>query len=64
MEGIVTTQQKYNQWKVFHKGGDITIESTNKMSPQQALKHFKCAVGVIGVEEHCSESDIVCGEIG
>ena len=52
MEGIVTTQQKYNQWKVFHKGGDITIESTNKMTPQQALKHFKCAVGVIGVEEN------------
>ncbi len=51
MEDIVTYQLKYNQWKVFHKGGDITIESTDRMTPQQALKHFKSAIGVIGILE-------------
>ena len=48
----VSFSTKGKKFKVFHKGGKVTIEHTEKrMTTDEAMKVFKKAVGVILLEE-------------
>ena len=49
MKEEVTLKEKFTKWKVFRKGGE-SVETTNPMTPSQALKYFK-ATGVIGLNK-------------
>ena len=43
-------KEKFSVWNVFYDGGMIkTLKTDIKMTPTEALKHFKKAICVIGV---------------
>ncbi len=50
MNEEVTLQEKFSAWMVTKPNGLARVEYTDKaMTPNQALKHFKDASGVMGL---------------
>ena len=50
MNEEVTLQEKFTAWMVTSNDGLSRVKYTDKsMTPQQALKHFKDASGVMGL---------------
>ena len=46
----VTREERFGKWNVFYDGGKIeTLATHKKMTPAEALKHFKKAICVKGV---------------
>ena len=46
----VSREEKFSKWNVFYDGGKIeTLATHKKMTPAEALKHFKKAICVKGV---------------
>jgi hypothetical protein len=46
----VTREERFNKWNVFYDGGKIeTLRTDVKMTPADALKHFKKAICVKGI---------------
>ena len=46
----VTKEERFGKWNVFYDGGKIeTLATHKKMTPAEALKHFKKAICVKGV---------------
>lgn len=51
----VTLQDKFTAWMVTSSDGLSRVKYTDKsMTPQQALKHFKGASGVMGLNSDMS----------